>query len=39
MWGDYFFLELIERLLALDDDSLAPLGVGECPVRIGNLPG
>ena len=38
MWGDYFFLELIERLLALDDDSLAPLGPGECPVRIGDLP-
>ena len=39
MWGDYFFLELIERLLALDDDSLAPLGPGECPVRIGNPAG
>ena len=39
MWGDYFFLELIERLLALDDDSLGPRGPGECPVRIGNHAG
>ena len=33
MWGDYFFLELIERLLSLDEGSLKPLGPGECPVR------
>ena len=35
MWGDYFFLELIERLLSLDDDSLRPQGPGEHPVRSG----
>ena len=34
MWGDYFFLELIERLLALDEPSLAPLGPGERPVPL-----
>ena len=34
MWGDYFFLELIERLLGLDDEDLRPLGPGECPVRL-----
>jgi len=33
MWGDYFFLELIERLLSRDEGSLQPLGPGECPVR------
>ena len=27
------FLELIERLLSLDEGSLKPLGPGECPVR------